>query len=308
MAAVEHIVSHILYHFSTSQKPFFVALQGPQGSGKSYLSARVQEHLSNAPHSLRVAVLSIDDLYLSHESLKSLALNNPTNPLWRGRGQPGTHDIDLGITILTSLKQGQADVELPRFDKSLFDGEGDRLPMDGTGTVIKQPPTVDVVIMEGWFVGFHPIPATELDERWNGIWKEEREILSLTEDIVGHKEDILAVNDKLKGYVQLWQFFDVLIQLQPLQLTESTAVATSRYSVVYKWRLEQEHAMKAKNGGKGMPDSAVRLFVDRYIPGYVFFGDTSSAVTKSGGISRWMDKSLIITIDEGRNVVRCSRF
>ena len=32
---------------------------------------------------------------------------------------------------------------------------------------------------------------------------------------------------------------------------------TSSYDQVYKWRLEQEHYMKARNGGKGMTDDQV---------------------------------------------------
>ena len=32
---------------------------------------------------------------------------------------------------------------------------------------------------------------------------------------------------------------------------------TSSYNQVYKWRLEQEHYMKARNGGKGMTDDQV---------------------------------------------------
>ena len=32
----------------------------------------------------------------------------------------------------------------------------------------------------------------------------------------------------------------------------------SKFSVVYKWRLEQEHYMKASNGGIGMSDDAVK--------------------------------------------------
>ena len=29
------------------------------------------------------------------------------------------------------------------------------------------------------------------------------------------------------------------------------------YAYIYKWRLQQEHHMKAKNGGKGMTDEQV---------------------------------------------------
>jgi D-glycerate 3-kinase len=102
-------------------------------------------------------------------------------------------------------------VEIPRFDKSLYDGEGDRLPLDGTGIIIKQPPTVDVVILEGWFIGFHPIPIEDLQSRWENIWKAERQKLGLPETV--ELADIKAVNDKLHEYLALWNFFDVFIQV-----------------------------------------------------------------------------------------------
>lgn len=204
--ASEHIVQHL-----THKRPLFVALQGPQGSGKTYLAKKLRLNLESPPHSLRVAVLSLDDLYLPHNDL--VALSASSNVLWRGRGHPGTHDIALGISILSALKYGSGDIELPRFDKSLFDGEGDRLPMDGTGIIISQPPSPDIVIFEGWFVGFHPISEEQLQLSWNGIWKEERLKLNLEETETGRLEDIQAINTKLKSYLQLWDFFDVFIQV-----------------------------------------------------------------------------------------------
>ena len=37
--------------------------------------------------------------------------------------------------------------------------------------------------------------------------------------------------------------------------------ATKPYVHIYKWRLQQEHAMKAQNGGKGMTDEQVKKWV-----------------------------------------------
>ena len=212
MSALELITQHILDHLS-EKRPLFVALQGPQGSGKSYLSARLQTHLQSTRYSLRVAAFSIDDLYLPHEDLIALAASYPSNELWKGRGQPGTHDVKLGFEILSALKTANK-VELPRFDKSLFAGEGDRLPMDWSGTVVEQPPIVDVVIFEGWCVGFHPISEVELLSRWNGIWRREKEKLCLGENEMGRLEDLKAINEKLKDYLRLWNFFDVFIQVR----------------------------------------------------------------------------------------------
>ncbi|KAJ3776301.1 P-loop containing nucleoside triphosphate hydrolase protein [Lentinula raphanica] len=314
--AVQQISDHILFQLArATTRPLFVALQGPQGSGKSFLTDLVRSHLSAPPHALNVVVLSIDDLYLTHEGLKSLALQFPTNPLWRGRGQPGTHDVELGLKILMALKDGVQGLELPRFDKSLFNGEGDRLPLDGTGIVITQP--VDVFIMEGWFMGFHPISSQELQTRWEGVWAQQRRLLDLDISVVGSQDDIIAVNEALKKYMDMWNFFNIFVKLEA---TPASKDADSSLSMIYKWRLEQEHHMKARNGGKGMSDADVKLFVDRYIPGYVFFGDgitqgyvehsgvESTGATRATALPRWLGKSLRICIDERREVVGVETF
>jgi len=202
--ACKHIIKHL-----TNSRPLFVGLQGPQGSGKSYLASQLRTCLQSPPHTLRVVVLSIDDLYLPYDDLA--ALSHSQNPLWKGRGHPGTHDTALGIDILSRLKSGCADVELPRFDKSLYGGQGDRLPLDGTGIIVKQPPTVDVVILEGWFVGFCPVSNEVLQERWENTWNDERQKLGLPENI--QIADIKAINDKLHEYLPLWNFFDIFIQV-----------------------------------------------------------------------------------------------
>jgi len=213
MTATELIANHILRQL-TEHRPLFVAVQGPQGSGKSYLSAELQNYLQAPPYSLHVVVFSIDDLYLPHEALVSVAASHPQNILWQGRGQPGTHDIDLGVKTLSALRAGDHKVKLPQFDKSLFAGDGDRLPMDDdSGTVVEQPPALDIVIVEGWCVGFYPISEDTLLSRWDGIWKLERKKLGLGEEEVGKLEDVKAVNHELKDYLRLWSFFEVFVQV-----------------------------------------------------------------------------------------------
>ncbi|KAJ7287232.1 P-loop containing nucleoside triphosphate hydrolase protein [Mycena rebaudengoi] len=295
MSALQPLVRHVLHAVSTT-RPLFLALQGPQGSGKSYLSALLVNELRS--HTLKVALLSLDDIYLPHTGLVSLAETHPDNALWRGRGQPGTHDVALGIEVLTKLRDGRS-VEIPRFEKSLFDGEGDRLPAGSDGAVVVSPP-VDVVILEGWCVGFYPLSLDEIDKRWDGAWSEERKHLGMGDAV--RRQDVLDVNEKLKEYLAMWNFFDVFVQLQPAPSPDESPL-----SVIYKWRLEQEHNMKARNGGKGMSDSGVKAFVDRYIPGYVFFGDGPTVGFESQS-PRWIGKSLQIRIDHSRVVVDTKSF
>jgi len=208
-------------------------------------------------------VFSIDDLYLSHEALVSLAAAHPQNILWQGRGQPGTHDIDLGVQTLSALKAGDHRVRLPQFDKSLFAGEGDRLPLDDDRVVVvEQPPLLDIVILEGWCVGFHPISEEALLSRWD-VWTLERKKLELRGEDLGTLDDVKAINHILKDYLRLWTFFNVFVQLKP---NPPQSDALSQYHVVYKWRLEQEHNMKARNGGRGMSDAAVKSSVLTHLP------------------------------------------
>src|SRR6201999_4284528 len=93
--AADHILLALQHHGSRYEAspaplpPLFVLLQGPQGSGKTHLTTGLTRLLASDPHALRVASLSIDDLYLTHDELVALARANPHNTLWAGRGQPG---------------------------------------------------------------------------------------------------------------------------------------------------------------------------------------------------------------------------
>jgi D-glycerate 3-kinase len=212
------IYSHIDVHLSTdrpaSAPPVFVALQGPQGSGKTCLTERVRELLTqhdedHVPY--LVATLSIDDLYLPHSQLKALASAHPDNPLLRGRGLPGTHDVSLVLSVLRSLKEinrpGSNEVRIPRFDKSLCDGEGDRLP-ESEWTSIRGP--LDVVLLEGWCVGFYPQSRQYIESRMNQVpfgleGKFDISAYSL--------ENVLDVNERLAEYIKWWDLFDICVQV-----------------------------------------------------------------------------------------------
>ena len=62
------------------------AIAGLQGSGKSTLAAQVAARARS--EGLRVAVLSLDDLYLTRAQRQRLALD--VHPLLATRGPPGT--------------------------------------------------------------------------------------------------------------------------------------------------------------------------------------------------------------------------
>lgn len=208
-----------------------VAIQGPQGSGKSYL-ASLLEHSPKLEH-LKIANLSLDDLYLPHDQLVRLAESNPNNSLLSGRGQAGTHDLELGINVLRALKESNNNtrVDLPRFDKSLFQGQGDRVPKEQFRTIKGK---VDLVLFEGWMNGFQPVsPSSELDAILNLEHSDQRrqafgirpqEELFLEQ----YSHEVLErLNRDLEPYCELWNLVDAWVELKPQQL-----------GYVWEWRLE----------------------------------------------------------------------
>jgi len=202
---------------------------------------------------------------------------------------------------LKNINEGNSDDEvlLPVFDKSIHNGEGDRLPPN-PDLAIHGP--LDIVILEGWCLGFSSIDSSSLQERWEGMSEEMKGWCGL-----GHVKE---VNGLLEAYERLWALFDVFVQIKP----PNPAPDVSPYAIIYKWRLEQEHYMRSHNEGKGMSDAQVVSFVDRYIPGYIFFSDgiirgssTSGSQTDNGDSlprpQKWIGKSLKITIGEERQYV-----
>lgn len=253
------IASHVAQHASSSKRPLMVGLQGPQGCGKTTVCNALIAELQSS-HGLTTAVLSLDDLYLSNKGLKDLAAAHPEVRLLAGRGQPGTHDAALAtktLSAISTINENNTVVELPVFDKSLCGGEGDR-----SAETVKVQGPLDVFILEGWSMGFAPLPQEELEKAY-----EAKKATSTTPTtrpgefpyFTQHSLSSLnTVNEYLSAITSaIYPYFSVFVQVEP-----------ATYQDVFKWRLEQEHMMKQANGGKGMTDEQVDGFVQRYMPGY----------------------------------------
>lgn len=239
-------------HVKGHKGPLMIGLQGPQGCGKTTLCDALLRHLREK--NLNVAILSLDDLYRTHAGLKKVAEDHPDNPLLAGRGPPGTHDLELASSVLdkvSRINEGDGHVDLPVFDKSLCGGEGDRSDQ----TVSIDGP-LDVFVLEGWSMGFGPLTPSALKQRYekkDGKYFPKHSLKSLTE-----------LNGSLEQVSQIINpHFSVLVQIEPTD-----------YDYVFDWRLQQEHSMKAANGGKGMTDEQVHAFVERYMPEYELWGET----------------------------------
>ncbi len=192
-----------------AKRPFFIAINGAQGSGKSTLADFLTWYF-RARSGMRVATLSLDDVYLSQAARIQRAAD--IHPLLRVRGVPGTHDTQLLKDCLQALAVGQP-VLLPRFNKAY----------DNPVPVAQWPSVtgaVDMVIMEGWCWGVSaqeanalttPINALEKTEDQDGTWRQ-------------------YVNTRLQcDYMPLYAMFDYWIMLQ-----------APSFAIVRQWRLQQE--------------------------------------------------------------------
>lgn len=144
--------------------------------------------------------LSLDDIYLTHADQVALAQAHPGNPLLQHRGQPSTHDLDLGEKVFASLA-AEHPTAIPQYDKSAFAGQGDRVPVEQWNIVNEeQQKKVKVVIFEGWCVGFQAWDDQTLRAKWEAAVRHKE--LGDYNGRLGHVqfEDVKAVNDALKNY------------------------------------------------------------------------------------------------------------
>ncbi len=263
--------------------------------GKTTVTGTLQRVLGQAPHNLKVAIFSIDDLYLPHAGLKALERTHPHNRLLHGRGQPGTHDVALGKSCLDALREARP-VQLPVFDKSQRGGEGDR----SERTILAEPP-IDVVLFEGWCIGFASIGEQAIKERYTAAASSaparERRPYFLDHPV----ENLVEIDERLRQFEEQWYpYLDAFIQMRPVDASRDPARGLEN---VFAWRLQAEHAMKAQNGGKGMTDEQVHAFVERYMPGYEIWGDQVTQPQRP-----WHGKGLRIDIDPKRDIVGAAQF
>lgn len=192
-----------------------VALTGAQGAGKTTLLTGLEAELGARGY--RLAVLSLDDFYLTHAERMRLARD--VHPLFKTRGVPGTHDIPLLERTLDALRKGRG-ASVPVFDKAA----DDRATRDQWRTVPRGP--FDLVVVEGWCLALPPespealvapVNALEQNEDPDGIWRR-------------------AVNAALEtSYRELFETFDRVI-----------ALMAPNFDTVFRWRRQQESELEQK--------------------------------------------------------------
>jgi len=215
-----------------------LGINGAQGSGKSTL-AGLLAIICRQRFKWKVAVLSLDDLYLSRAARQSLA--QCVHPLLATRGVPGTHDVQLGIDTITALRAAGSGEEvcLPRFDKA----RDEPVPYDSR-EVVSGP--FDLLIFEGWCLGALPQTEDELAEPCNELERSE--------DVEGiwrrHVNRQLA-----EAYSPLFAAIDYRVFLK-----------VPNFDAVLRWRSEQEDSLRATHTGEGrlMSPAEISHFVQYF--------------------------------------------
>ncbi|GAB1538391.1 hypothetical protein NUACC21_10510 [Scytonema sp. NUACC21] len=206
-------------------RPFIQGILGGQGTGKTTMCGVLSLIIKQLGY--RCLSLSLDDLYKSYSDRLQLRQQDP-RLIWRG--PPGTHDVELGLTVLEQICNSTSPVAVPRFDKSLHAGAGDR-----TSPEIVED--VDIVLFEGWFVGVKPIDPALFNSAPPPIVTEEDRAFARD------------MNSHLKSYLPLWEKLDSLIVLYP-----------EDYHLSLEWRKQAERQMIAA-GKSGMTEQEVEQFV-----------------------------------------------
>ena len=207
------LATNIVAKAKRHNSPYFVGVNGCQGSGKSTLVDYLAQELMNT-HQLNVVVMSLDDFYLAKKQRQDLA--QAVHPLFKTRGVPGTHNTSALSDVITHLKNHQVDFQIPRFDKS----QDDPFPNHIWPTIKS---ATDIVLIEGWCWGITSqletalepaVNELERDFDNNGIWRK-------------------YVNEQIKNnYEPLYQCIDFWVVLN-----------APSFDCVYQWRLEQEQKL-----------------------------------------------------------------
>ena len=199
-------------------KTLFLGFSGGQGSGKTTV-AKILKIILKKFFKREIYVSSIDDFYKTLKDRNEMS--HTIHPLFKTRGVPGTHDINLVQKFFDFIKKRNfKKFKLPKFDKSV----DDRLKKKYWPNIKKKP---EIVILEGWCVGAKP--------QSNSIINKPINILEKYEDkhLIWRK----YANEKLnKEYKKLFAMIDHFIFMK-----------IPNFNVVYKWRLLQEIKLKKKS-------------------------------------------------------------
>jgi len=199
-------------------KTLFLGFSGGQGSGKTTVTAILKIILKKF-FKRKVIVSSIDDFYKTTKDRNKISYK--IHPLFKTRGVPGTHDVNLIQKFFYSIKKKKfREFKLPKFDKSM----DNRIEKKYWPSVKNKP---EIIILEGWCVGAKP--------QSNLILKKPINILEKYEDqkLIWRR----YVNERLKKeYKKIFTMIDYFMFMK-----------IPNFDMVLKWRYTQENKLSKKS-------------------------------------------------------------
>ena len=215
------LLSRLLSLAQQGQRPV-IGLNGPVGAGKSTLARRIAQQA--AERGLRLAVASIDDAYLPWQPrLQAMA----DNPFGVDRVPPGSHEPGLLVDAIDQWRrQSDGLLRLPRFDKRLIQGAGDRSGFSQEAA--------DGLLLEGWLIGCRPVGDQQIKAATGSApslagspWLSADEWAWLP-----------RWDGALEAYQPLWQQLNGLWLLWPMD-----------WRLPRRWRFQAEAQQRRQGGG-----------------------------------------------------------
>jgi len=218
-------------------RTLILGLSGSQGSGKTMVTGILQIILKKF-FKKNIYIISIDDFYKTLRDRNRMSQQK--HSLFKTRGVPGTHDINLIKNFFISTKRKKfKKIKLPKFNKSI----DDRSKKNYWHNINKRP---EIIILEGWCVGAKPQIISSLRKPVNILERHE------DKDLIWRK----YANEKLKKeYKEVFAMIDYFIFMK-----------VPNFKIVFKWRLLQESKLRKKLHYKKkiMTYSAIKRFIMFY--------------------------------------------
>jgi len=218
-------------------RTLILGLSGSQGSGKTMVTGILQIILKKF-FKKNIYIISIDDFYKTLRDRNRMSQQK--HSLFKTRGVPGTHDINLIKNFFISAKRKKfKKIKLPKFNKSI----DDRSKKNYWHNINKRP---EIIILEGWCVGAKPQIISSLRKPVNILERHE------DKNLIWRK----YANEKLKKeYKEVFAMIDYFIFMK-----------VPNFKIVFKWRLLQESKLRKKLHYKKkiMTYSAIKRFIMFY--------------------------------------------
>ena len=210
-----------------SGRRHLIGLSALPGCGKTTLGQWLEA--AAARFGISLSVVSIDDFYLEAAAMQQAMAGNPWSV---PRALPGSHDLQLMQDRIEAWKAGQC-VDLPKFDKALRNGHGDRCGWRCCDS--------ECLVLEGWFLGCTPLgEGSTLDSG------SEHLNPALNADERDYRR---VVQERLHDYKPVWNAIDTLWQLAAPDLNAPVL-----------WKKQQNETQK-NDRGVGLPDQELKGFI-----------------------------------------------